>query len=73
MMRQQSVNRMADALRSAVVVRPCYPKAMNTTRGAAESQLRSIVRRGYEGRPGLRAYLCPACGSWHVGHERGAK
>lgn len=61
--------RMQDtALRT--MARPCWPKEQHTSLGAAEAQLRSITKRGLEKNIArIHTYLCPHCGTYHVGHR----
>lgn len=63
------INRMQDndVLRS--LSRPCFPKEQHATRGAAEAQMRSILKRGLEkDSKRIHVYKCPDCHAWHVGH-----
>lgn len=54
-------------------------KHRHASRGAAEAQVRSILRRDRDARPAdaFRPYRCPACERvhggevWHVGHAEG--
>lgn len=67
------MNQLADALRSVGAVRKCWPKPQCPSRGAAEAQLRSVMRRGLDRDPStVNVYRCRACGCWHVGHVRKA-
>lgn len=64
-----TVNRMRDQMRA--IGRPCFPKEQHNTRGAAEAQMRSIVRRSLEKDIArIHVYPCPHCKAWHVGHGR---
>lgn len=67
------VNRLQDsALRK--LARPCWPKEQHNTRGGAEAQLRSIIKRGLERDiRRIHVYRCPECSSWHVGHKGGSR
>jgi hypothetical protein len=62
------VNRLKDTpLRQ--LARRCFPKEQHATRGAAEAQMRSLLKRDLEkDRERVHAYECPHCASWHVGH-----
>lgn len=67
-----TVNRLQDvpALRS--MGRRCFPKTQHDTRGAAEAQMRSIIKRDLQKDTSLiHVYECPHCACWHVGHGRG--
>lgn len=46
--------------------RMCAGKVPHESREAARGQLRSLFRRN--GAVRMRAYRCPFCKSWHVGH-----
>lgn len=64
------MNALAVALKASGVGRRCFPKERCPTRGAAEAQMRSIVRRGLEkDADRIHCYQCPHCGDWHVGHR----
>ena len=50
----------------------CKGKLRHSSRGSAESAMRSLIRRGLH-RPeegDLNVYQCPRCLTWHVGHTR---
>lgn len=50
---------------------PCWRKQRLESRGAAEAQMRSLLKRGLEKDAAtIRAYACPHCGFWHVGHRK---
>lgn len=50
--------------------RKCWPKEQCESRGAAEAQMRSIVKRGLEKNiDTIHVYECPHCHMWHVGHS----
>lgn len=52
------------------LARRCWPKEQHKTRGAAEAQMRSILRRDLAKDVRLlHPYLCPHCSTWHVGHN----
>lgn len=59
--------------------RRCWPKVQHETRGAAEAQMRSILKRGLEKDVGrIHVYRCDDCRDsttgrrfFHVGHGRG--
>ena len=64
-----NVNRLSDNSTLRSVTRKCWPKEQHTTKGAAEAQRRSILRRGLAKDPDrIRAYKCESCPFWHVGH-----
>ncbi len=49
--------------------RKCWPKEKQPTRGAAEAQMRSIMRRELaKDKTRIHVYYCPYCHTWHVGH-----
>lgn len=63
--------RMSDHPTVKALARRCWPKEQHATRGAAEAQLRSIVRRALEkDAERIHVYECPHCRTWHVGHRR---
>jgi hypothetical protein len=67
------MNQMEMAFRQVTRVRRCFPKEQCATQGAAEAQMRSIVRRGLEKNiETIHVYRCPDCGAWHVGHWKTA-
>ena len=45
----------------------CAAKVVYLTRAKADEVARRMGRKR-----GLRAYRCPVCDFWHVGHERDA-
>lgn len=50
--------------------RPCWRKAQHDSQGAADAHLRSLQKRGkLKNEQTANAYLCPHCGTWHVGHS----
>lgn len=58
----------APALRA--LARRCWPKEPHATRGAADAQLRSILKRGLaKDEERIHVYRCPFCRRWHVGHD----
>ena len=66
-----------DRLAAAIGHRPrrCR-KEVHRSRGAAEAQMRSILRRGLAKDEGtIHVYRCPECSqhdqrdAWHVGHD----
>lgn len=62
------INRMSDVLRP--VARACWPKEQHPTRGAADAQRRSLIRRGLErDLSRIHSYRCPHCHMYHVGHR----
>jgi hypothetical protein len=64
-----SINRFGDVLRP--FVRACWPKEQHRSLGAAEAQMRSLLRRDLEKDASLiRVYRCAHCGAFHVGHRR---
>lgn len=57
------------ARRRAKDQRRCWPKEQHRTKGAAEAQMRSIVRRGLaKNLEKIHVYVCPHCRCYHVGH-----
>jgi hypothetical protein len=62
--------RLGDVARlQGVTLAPCWRKQKNKSQGAAEAQLRALVRASYvKGAEELRTYLCRDCQTWHVGH-----
>lgn len=49
---------------------PCWRKERWPSRGAAEAQLRSILRRGKaKDVRRINVYECPHCRLFHVGHR----
>jgi hypothetical protein len=69
---------LADALRplsrrlhdAAKAERACWPKEQHRSQGAAEAQVRSLVKRGLEkDLQAIHAYRCPHCDFFHVGHS----
>jgi len=64
-----TVNRMQDVPALRQMVRRCWPKAQCDTKGAAEAQMRSLLKRGLEKNAAtVHVYECPHCRYWHVGH-----
>ena len=57
------------ALRQRLLAGRCR-KHGHDTRAKAAAQVKSIVARDLDTRPGatLRPYQCPRCLKWHVGH-----
>lgn len=50
--------------------RKCHPKIQHPSRGAAETQLHDVLVHKMAKDVGrIHTYLCPDCGSWHVGHS----
>lgn len=71
----RAINHLSDALRP--FVRACWPKQQHRTFGAADAQLRSILRRDLaKDESTIRVYRCHQCtfedGApvFHVGHRR---
>lgn len=50
----------------------CAGKQSHPTQRKALDHLYGLIRAGGD-RKVLRAYQCPWCRSWHVGHYRGGK
>jgi hypothetical protein len=55
------------ALRS--LARRCWPKTQWISRGAAEAQMRSLMKRDLTKNSTCHVYACPHCRFWHVGHH----
>lgn len=50
-------------------MRQCRGKVRHSARAKAEAHIRHLITMGHA-RPGeLRAYPCPLCGAFHVGHK----
>lgn len=64
------INRMQDAPVLRQLARRCWPKEQCESQGAAEAQMRSLLRRGLEKNADtVHVYHCPHCRMWHVGHS----
>jgi hypothetical protein len=49
----------------------CFGKIAYASRAKAEEQRHRHLKRGVKaGARGVHAYLCPACGSWHIAGSR---
>lgn len=67
------LNPLSDHPALARKARPCWRKRKCRSIGAAEAQLRSLLRRRFvKDAHLLSAYYCPFCGWYHIGrsHER---
>lgn len=52
------------------LARPCWPKTQHASSGAAEAQLRSILKNDLaKNARRIHTYQCPHCRMWHVGHK----
>jgi hypothetical protein len=65
------VAHMSDVPGLRALARRCFPKEQHTTRGKAEAQMRSLLKRDLHKNERLHVYECPHCGAWHVGHGDG--
>lgn len=69
-----------DALAQAAGRDPCWRKERHFSEGAAEAQMRSILRRDLaKDVKRIHVYVCPECSErydrkvWHVGHAAKGK
>ena len=51
--------------------RQCKGKTQYATKAAAKLKLKRS--RSFDGRDGVKAYLCPWCSCYHIGHKAGRK
>lgn len=65
----------SDKLAEVIPRKKCFRKERHFSKGSAEAQMRSIMRRGLEKDPKrIHVYVCPECTRdyrrrvWHVGH-----
>ena len=62
------------SFRQELYQKKCRGKHRFASEGAAQSAIRSLLKRGIAEQPeNLQAYECNFCGHWHHGHRPGSK
>ncbi len=59
---------VARQLFSLAFRKKCVGKHAHKSEGAAQAHIRALVQLGRAEADNIRAYRCPYCNRWHVGH-----